>query len=994
MKYEIIHLSDFHVRNELDYTSLVDKMVDSLIFDSRDISSIVFLCITGDLTQSGQQNQFELFDSFLQELQTKINSNGKTVNILFVPGNHDIQLRIDDSDIRSRRIRDALDNSYVDVDKLITDDLNNMNYFFDFASKYGLFTNNKFICKKEFDLGKEKITFTLLNTAIFSSMKKDDKDIHYIPVKELKNVDLDRNIITLMHHNFEWFDESCQNEVENLCKTSAFYLFGHSHRTEVVQFEKGKGFLTTEINEKDLINSGYSIFTLDIDKNKLELYRVEYDKVEQKFIRKDENKKIFQKIFHSSLNSCNKYFEENSKIDINDKNYQLDDFFTMPLLTIDKINKTINDFDTLIELIEEKKFVAFNGPSGRGKTTLARKLFNKYIEENKMVLFVNDERYITNNPNQSIKNIFKDNYQNRDFNIFNQQHLKNKVLIIDNIRIGKNDSITNFIRESKNKFGAVIFTNDSYFDSRKELLTESGFVDLEKITIEPYTLKQRRKLVEKFAAYYKQDDKIELINKCIESLLVDETFVDLSSPDNLTVLLQRIIEDKFYEERDTKDSFSIVFEKNIYNRIISIIGDSKADDAFTILRKMGYFMFCKEKANYYKISTAEIVTLLNDYRKDWGIEFEVSKFLQFLDESGLMKNENEQYSFIKNSYFAFFIAKEIVDRKNNELDVNNDLTKIINNISFGNYSDILLFIAYFANSCTFFNRIMDSLNTITSNWIEISYDENNHYILKRMIKDGFVLKNNYESKEEYNERRDLQERGHLEKIDEHERNSKCTAEITNIEVNDIIKVIKLLEILAKGLGGYKGQIKVNQREQMLKSINEGLYKLIYKVFEFTDEDYETFYKTITFDIKEKRKEVTAKEIEKRITSILYDCLSTFTLNCLTSVCKIFVSKNSISLVDKLNDYDDKKNAVFNTILFKCVAYERYGNADKFADYLYEIYDELKTYDQKNMVKRIFYLFLVTNSISNFKLEKLCNKLNLQKTKILALNFNTNKISMH
>lgn len=993
MKFEIIHLSDFHIKNEFDYNYLIDRMIDSLIFEDVNVDSRIFLCITGDLTQSGQKSQFKLFDSFLQKLKERMGAYNKTLEILFVPGNHDIQLSFNDSDNRSNKIREALDNK--NINELLESDINSMNPFFSFARKYDVFLDNKFVCEKKYNLYGHEITFVLINTACFSSIKKNDKDMHYVPLSEIDKIDLDRDIITLMHHNFEWFDESCQNSVEKLCKESMFYLFGHNHKVDIIQFEKGKGFLNKEINYNKLNDSAYSIIILDSEENRLELYKVEYDKTEKKFIRKEEDKKIFFNILHDkNLNYNHKFKNENSKIDINGKEYSLDNFFVMPLLTIKNNKEIINDFDKLIEWVEEKKFISLDGSFGRGKTTLVKKIFNKFIEKDKMVLFLNNESLVTNNFNQSIKNIFKNNYPERQFDAFTQQLIRNKVLIIDDINIAKNEKIINFVNEGKKQFEIVIFTNDGTFDSRKEFLSENLFIEVEKLRIEPYALKQRRELVEKFAKYYEQDDKVDLINKCIESILIDETFVDLASPDNLVVLIQRIIEDKLYEERDMKDSFSIVFEKNILNKIDTITGEEKVEDAFTILRELAYFMFCKEKEKCYKISTSEIVSLIETCRKEWGVKFEISKFLLFLENSGLMKKDDESYSFVKNSYFAFFIAKGIIERKNNGIDINEDLQKLIVNISFGNYSDILLFIAYFLNSYMFFDKIMSILNGTTLNWKEISYDENNHYILKRVIKDGLSLKDNYENKEEHNKRRDFQERKYLAKVETQKEETKYSPEILNSEMNDIIKTTKLLEILSKGLGGYKGKIKVLQRQKMLDTIVEGLYKLIYKIFDLTDEDYESFYRDITINIKEKNGEITSKEIEKQITNILYDTISTFTLNLLTSMSKIFVSKNSIDLIDELSDYDNNGNINFNTVLLKCISFERYGNEEKFVNYLYDIYDELKTHDQKRMIRRVFYLFVITNNLSYQNLERICKKLNLKKDKIFLLNSNTQKaISM-
>lgn len=988
MKFEIVHLSDFHIRNEFDYDCLISKMIDSLIFENGDIDSKIFLCITGDLAYSGQKKQFDLFDSFLKKFKNSLEHYNRTLEILFVPGNHDIQLPSDEVDSRMNKIRNALDNK--SVDDLLNQEIKNMTHFFNFSKNYDIFLDNKYVCVKEYNLNNRKIKFVLLNTACFSSIKKNDKDMHYIYPNYLENVNEDEDTITLLHHNFEWFDESCQQSVEKVCKSSAFYLFGHNHKTETIKYEKGIGFLGTEIKNKKLKESAFSILLLDTEQNNLHFYKVEYDQYEKKFVRKEENKVIYRNILHDSqLN--HEYKDMNSKIEINGKDYLLEDFFVMPLLTINDNKETISTFEELLDFIENKKIISFDGITGRGKTTLVKKVFNAFIDKYKFVLFVNKEGLITNNYDKSIKNIFEDNYKKRSFDSFLQSLTNDKVLIVDNININK-ENIKKFIDKSKKNFEIVIFTYDGSFDTRKEFLSENLFIELQKIRIEPYTLKQRSLLIEKLSKYYNQEEKCDLINRCLESILIDETYLDLSSPDNLLILIQRIIEDKLYEERDMKDSFSIVFESNIFNKIKCVTGDGKIEDAFTILREMAYFMFNKEKKECYKISTSEILEVINNCRDEWGIKYDEFKFLSFLNSSGLMKKYDESYSFIKNSYFAYFIAKGIIERANNEINISGDLEKIIKNISFGNYSDVLLFIAYFYNSYSFFKKIMETVSRTTSDWVEISYDENNHYILKRIIKEGTLLSDNYENKENHDKRKDSIERKHIQKIEKESDEIKYSSNEINNDINDIIKTIKLLEILSKGLGGYRGKIKIVQRNEMFNTIIDGLYKLIYKIFDFSDEDYESFYKEITSKIKEKNNDIISTEIEKKITNILYDFISTFTLNLLTSIANIFVSKNSISLVDKLNNYDDKGNIIFNNVLLKCICYERYGQEDKFIDYVDKIYDNLKSSDHKRMIRRVFYLFAITNVLSHQQLDKICNKLGLKKDEILLLNQNNKNIT--
>lgn len=268
----------------------------------------------------------------------------------------------------------------------------------------------------------------------------------------------------------------------------------------------------------------------------------------------------------------------------------------------------------------------------------------------------------------------------------------------------------------------------------------------------------------------------------------------------------------------------------------------------------------------------------------------------------------------------------------------------------------------------------------------------NHYILNRIKKDGFIAIESYENKEDYNKRRDLQERKLLKSKENQTNEKKFSPLETENESNDVLKVIKLIEIISKGVSGYKHLIKNNNRIRMFEIVTSSLYKLIYKVFDLSNQEYEEFYNEFTNRIIEKDPNKTSVEIEKQITNLLYDLLSTFSLNIITGISNIFVTKNSIEIVNSIPDYNEKNELLFNNVLLKCICFERYGHEEKFINYVISVFDELKTFDQKNMIKRILFHFIISKSLNYQNLEKLCSKLNLNREKIFLLNPDINKLT--
>lgn len=171
---------------------------------------------------------------------------------------------------------------------------------------------------------------------------------------------------------------------------------------------------------------------------------------------------------------------------------------------------------------------------------------------------------------------------------------------------------------------------------------------------------------------------------------------------------------------------------------------------------------------------------------------------------------------------------------------------------------------------------------------------------------------------------------------------------------------------------------------MIETIMHSLYKVLNMIFDIDESALEQFYQKIETDIKDKKKLASIESIKKQINDILFQLITTFSLNLITQFAGIAVSKNSIDIIKELNDYDNKNKIDFNIVLFKMICFERYGNEEIFSIYLDSIYDKLTNSAQTYLIKRIFSLFVITTNISNKSIDKICTKINVQKSAILGL----------
>ena len=73
---------------------------------TEEVADDVLLLITGDLTNSANESEFNIFKNFIEKVKENIEKQNKKVYLFFVPGNHDIQLSKKEEN-RTQQIKNA-----------------------------------------------------------------------------------------------------------------------------------------------------------------------------------------------------------------------------------------------------------------------------------------------------------------------------------------------------------------------------------------------------------------------------------------------------------------------------------------------------------------------------------------------------------------------------------------------------------------------------------------------------------------------------------------------------------------------------------------------------------------------------------------------------------------------------------------------------------------------------------------------------------------------
>lgn len=251
-----LHLSDFHVGKD-DFGNI--QLFDSILkyIDSKQQSGdyFDFIFFTGDLAYSGKEKEYELFASEFILPLSEISS--KTVNLFFVPGNHDVD-RMKARAIKKHGVLTEIPE-FLDPTSLGKSERSALFPRFDQynSSDFNAFTHaedNWLFSDKGYYIWTKNIKsiefgVVGLNTAWFA--EGDDKNKltpGLATVKEaIRAIDSCDFKIVLGHHPLDWFDED-EGPIKSIFgKSGVIYLHGHLHRNSGnIELGAGHHFLTLQ----------------------------------------------------------------------------------------------------------------------------------------------------------------------------------------------------------------------------------------------------------------------------------------------------------------------------------------------------------------------------------------------------------------------------------------------------------------------------------------------------------------------------------------------------------------------------------------------------------------------------------------------------------------------------------------------------------------------------------------------------------------------------
>lgn len=992
MKVLFLHLSDMHFVSDSSYTKKdCEEIANAVAAKIICPISMIFLVLSGDIAFSGGAEEYNEAEKFVGELQAsilgKVEIDKEKIKVLLVPGNHDRQYpedrpdREDYESVLSRRKDEEL-KTYIDRE------FSMQKNFFEFLKReecpYG--ESEKFLQRKVIEHEGFSFEFNLLNTAPMSLLDADDRGLHYLPddvLDQLQEPTAADFVITVMHHSTQNFNDSMRARLEDIVYTKSSIIFSghdHYHATQRISYNDSQAVAVfcggALSNKGDWRNSEFFICLFDTDSFQCDRYKCCLAQTDRgKFYKIDSEPSIvlpkkpsygipgnLQQNYVDAILSDAQYGVSKSVLD----------YFVFPRLRKEIVNEDtleteISSFEDFIKELEQKKKIGIVGESGSGKTTLLKKIF-EYYNKRKVVLLCSVDQIESGNRARVIKNIFEDIYGDDpiEYQKFQRMDKTQKILLVDDIHLIKQNHLGKFIEGVELEFGYIIYTSST----NVELNIEERI----KMTVDKDQFTQYRLL----KVY--EDKRTELVSRVVQLKLHDnsecEKYVEAITtslkkqrrylsltPNTILQYVTYYLQNRATGVQTDGNIFGKVFEASITSSIQRYVsGTLSVDKVYIVLDKIAYYIHSHRK---YPIPHVELTSVIQQYNDEYGDDVNIHTFIDICIKAKVLLtcgNQNE-YKFLNNNYLAYFVAREI-----RRMGVENNyvpLTDVLKYACFGINASILMFISYLTDSLYPLHLILDQAVLSVNDWEEFSFDNQDIKYLQSSKPFAVSIPTKKEIDKD-------QEKALEKDRDEVDSNTIDTIDIYDYKEEDLSKLtnrlsrsLSLLITVSRCFPNFEHLMKKKDKEQFVKQI----YELPNKIFNAWAKDIELHkeelirfiveFQTNEFGRQDYKEEDALRVLQWESMSLLLELYYSAILNA-------YKPNSYLHLIN--SEYVDFGKADTYKIE-RILAHELAGKIDVFISECEKVYDHRVSVKNTMIRRMVRHLMMTSKKISKGQMDK-------------------------
>lgn len=957
MKLLILQLSDIHCTDrKIPQSERLDRIAPAIrTLGSFDKVSLVF---TGDLSFSGKCNQIKCGKHFIGYVISSLANtfNCGFIDTIIVPGNHDIQIPSEGHSFN--------EISKWNKDTRITSELMLMNPFFEYAASKCCFKNNKLVDFKTLLLQDKKIQFTLLNSAPFSTLSTDDKELHYFPdsvFEEIKSHNLsekpDYNIV-IMHHSFEWFEWDTKIKLKELMFKADLVLFGHDHVSEIANISNANGQKITYCTGGEFTfredNCSFNAIIIDTESEELRCHEFSWDEATNLY--KQQTHSITRKSkmsFGPSVSYENELLRGNKQI-----SNSMIDYYVLPELRVsfeqfteDESLEDINE-DYIISKLEGERIICITGETNSGKTSLLKYLYKYSFNKGFLSLFLESSTKVEFDFDKMLKYLVETQYDGEcAYDRYCQEDHNKQIIFIDDIdRISNpkaSQQLINRILES----GRKIIYSSSKTNLEIETIVEKQLDEktVGSLTIRPFFKTSRDKLIEKICKIKNaSDEQIESIVIALDYLVQTQPYLFTLAPGNLIAYITFLLQDN--SDVYAQKTLSMVFETNIRSQILSYARESDLPRYNSFLAFMASFMYFQKKSDIISIEElTEQVKQFNHQRKE---DMNAKSFVDTCIKADILEEESNEFAFrfCNNNLLAYYVASSIKREIERDYTNTSHLQTVIQQICFGINDSIIVFLSYLTNSGRLIMKIAEQSFKHISDCKGWSIKDNNLDFLNHTTK----LSNSLPSDKEKKEMKKHTVRVEEERHEAIKYRNAFDYKTEDIEKLKALRALKCVQIVGRMLVDQYSDLDTDEIDEIIESLYEIPFKVIYECLLPIQKDIHNLCDRLSEYAKEHaEKEITDDEIMQMIGNAGVS----YALNILNSVA---YNAATSSTIKALGGYE---TVSIEQDILKLMFFENTRNTVKFVDAAIEMQSK---YENNLFVRKLILLIARKHIIYAYK----------------------------
>lgn len=884
----IIHLSDIHIKNEQDLICKKSKKIAQQIFSKLHKAKAVFILITGDITFSGQENEFSIAIEFIENISKAIKeSYDCEVYIQTAPGNHDCDFRNEEV-LKNEKIREIsighilkngekIDEAMLEVCVL---PLRNYEDFYSKITDLSTQTQSSKILKRH-SYHIEDITISIDSLYIpwCSKIKEEQAGLGW-PFSLNKKIDHVDYHISLLHHPLNWLKQTDYQSLRDQLKNgSDIILSGHEHqgisgRDESNKFGQVVYSESAALQENSRNHSSqFSSIRICTESNIIEIIDHEYNQKNDYYVEKNKkeyslNKKESQPFaikkanptFISMMQDPGGPFKKKTG-----ERIALSEIYVPHTLIEHTKEGSKNQItsDRLSNIEYCKGGMILLNQEKYGGTSLIRNLYIKLLETKSFPIYIEGSQ-IKNHSESDIDKLIEKSilevFGTEGYEVFKRTASSSQILLVndfDKIQVKPKEKIVDVLNIIKNRFPNFILLTSDLFDLKYTESTQiqNSLSDIRRFQIVPFKRKQRRALIEKWISIAFSGDHLDendLLAKIDRAQTVIETITSKgivpSLPFYVVGFLQGI---EAFEEGGYLDSgLGDYYQQLIYTGLEST-GQPRKE--FTpIIEFCCALTWHLVKNKKKKITKEEYSKFCELYTKE-NIDVDPDSSIKTLSEASILVNDGGIIYFKYPYMFYYLKARFMSQRSEGDL-IKSHLEECFNNLHLRGFANTVLFCAHFFSKNEFYlQKLTDTLRSKFQACEPITFSKGDVNIVSEIVAEISPERLKQHSprdfrdseddvKDDIESRNSTPKNDHLDDdVDDREEELDFFSEITSL-----LKAVEILGILLKNQGFI---ISRDRRVELVSELMAGPLRALRAYFNIITDNKESIIEFIADNLK-------------------------------------------------------------------------------------------------------------------------------------------------